>query len=99
MKIIPSAALAISLSLFSGYPMAIDDTIEFIGDINNNICAVSVNDDNSKCDFRTGIQHEKNDIAGGASFFLSITQDENCNLTGKTGSVRLTTMRGTFQLE
>lgn len=44
MKTIPSAALAISLSLFSGYPMAIDDTIEFIGDINNNICAISVND-------------------------------------------------------
>lgn len=100
MKTIASATLAISLGLFSAYSMAIDGTIEFIGDINSNTCAVSVNDGNggatvSMGSVQTSNLKKVNDIAGGASFVLSIAQDENCDLSGKTGSVRFTTMSGT----
>jgi major type 1 subunit fimbrin (pilin) len=100
MKIISFSVLAISLGLFSTSSMAIDGTIEFIGDINSNTCAVSINDGNGGTTVNMGsVQASSlkkvNDIAGGASFILSIAQDENCNLSGKTGSVRFTTMSGT----
>lgn len=100
MKLFPYAALALSLGLISGSSMAVDGTIDFVGEINSNTCSVSINDGNGAAtvnmgSIQTSSLQKANDIAGGASFTISIAKGENCDLTGKTGSIRFTTMSGT----
>lgn len=100
MKTFAATTLSLSLGLFSAQSMAIDGTIEFIGDINSNTCSVSVNDSNGGTTVNMGSVQasslkKANDIAGGASFVLTIAKNDDCDLTGKTGSVRFTAMSGT----
>nr|WP_279077847.1 fimbrial protein [Hafnia alvei] len=100
MKFIYRNTLALSLCLYSAYSMAIDGTIDFTGDINSNTCSVSVKDGNGNAVVNMGSVQasslkKANDIAGGSSFTVNIEKNEDCDLAGKTGTIRFTTMSGT----
>lgn len=104
MKLTLASLLVASTGLFSLQAMAIDGTIEFTGKINDSTCSVGVSDGNANATINMGeVQanslSEMNKTAGGATFTLQIQDSAeaggNCDLTGKTGTVRFVSMSGT----
>ncbi|MFG1173038.1 fimbrial protein [Erwiniaceae bacterium CAU 1747] len=104
MKLTLPALLVASAGMFSMQAMAIDGTINFTGEINDNTCSVAVNDGNANSTIDLGSVQasslaKANDNAGGATFTLAVSDASEsggkCDLTGKTGTVRFISMSGT----
>lgn len=104
MKLILTSLLVATTGLLSLQAIAIDGTIEFTGTINDNTCAVTVNDGNAHATIDLGTVQasslaKEQSTAGGATFTVQIQAPDGdegkCDLKGKTGTIRFVPMSGT----
>lgn len=105
-KSLIALSLTTVISFTPIFAQAIDGTINFEGSVEDSTCSASVTDGNGNNktvqmgSVQTSSLQNANDTAGGATFTISVTDSAsggagNCDLTGKTGSVRFTSMSGT----
>lgn len=99
------STLAAGLCCVAAHSMAADGEISFVGTINASTCSVSVGDMNNNANSSVSLGNvsaqslkKLNDTAGAAAFEIRLqssgAENEDCNLSGKTATVRFLSMNG-----
>ncbi|MCP8632105.1 MULTISPECIES: fimbrial protein [Pseudomonas] len=99
------SALAVGLCCVATSGMAADGEISFVGSVNASTCSVSVGDVNNTASSIVSLGNvssqslkKLNDTAGAAAFELHLqasgVEDEDCDLSDKTATVRFLGMSG-----